>query len=171
MGQLKIEGMEYKNGEIKIFDDRLCLFSPKIITSLGNIYGEGSKALLIYLGKKMGRRLIETWEEHLRPENVDELMEVFLSMFNLQGWGYLELITMNSKNIDELNLIELKLTQNVASTDTTPKGHICDFIVGYLSGFGEFAMHGAVVEETACSILNPNEPECKFVIVRRPIEF
>ena len=103
MKDLKMKGLEFKDGIVKLFDEGVVFISPNLISLLGQIYGEGSKPLLKYLGKKMGRRLIENWEDHLRPKNLKQLSGIFLDMINMLGWGNFSILEMNeNKMIFEL---------------------------------------------------------------------
>ena len=52
--EFKVKGIEYRDGEIKLYDERTVLFPPNIITFLGSVYGQGSKPLLVFLGKRIG---------------------------------------------------------------------------------------------------------------------
>ena len=63
--------------------------------------------------------------------------------------------------------IIVHLKDNIALTEEQPLNHICDFLSGYLSGFGEFAMYSAQVIETECSVLNHSQSFCEFKILKR----
>jgi predicted hydrocarbon binding protein len=159
--EFKMKGIEYKDGSISLYDERVVLFPPYIISLLGSIYGQGSKSLLVYLGKKMGRLLAENWEEHLRPKSLEQLTEIFFTMTGAAGWG-----NFSVEKVSE-NEIIVKLNDNIALSDENPLNHICDFISGYLSGFGEFAFYSAQVIESKCSILDRSNTACEFKIIKR----
>lgn len=161
--EFKMKGIEYKDGIIKLYDERVVLFPPNIITLLGSVYGQGAKPLLVYLGKKMGRILAENWEEHLRPKNLEQLSEIFFTMTAAAGWGNFIVKTLSEKEI----IVQLK--ENIALTEEQPSNHICDFLSGYLTGFGEFAFYSAQVIETQCSVVNKAQEFCEFVIIRKDI--
>ena len=160
-----MKGLESKDGIVKLFDERIVFIPPGIITLLGQIYGEGAKPLLKYLGKKMGRRLIETWEEHLRPKTLDQLTEIFLDMVSTSGWGNLSPVKISEQEII------VKLENNIGNSEGNSSKDICNFIGGLLSGFGEFALYSAQVSEEECSITNPEKNACVFSIRKRNIEF
>ncbi len=85
MKDLKLKGLEYSDGIYRLFNQRFVFFPPQIIDLLSSIYGEGVKPLLVWLGKKMGRILIETWEENLKSKTLEELTNLFCEMFNNMG--------------------------------------------------------------------------------------
>jgi predicted hydrocarbon binding protein len=157
----KLKGIEYKDGTLKLYEERVVLFPPNIISLLGSVFGQGSKPLLVYLGKKMGRKLVETWEEHLRPKTLQSLTEIFINMTKAAGWGnfFIEKI--------EDNEIIVKLQDNIASSEENKLNHICDFLSGYLTGFGEYAMYDAKVIETRCSVTDELNEYCEFHIQKR----
>jgi predicted hydrocarbon binding protein len=159
--EFKMKGIESKDGIVKLYDERVVLFPPNIITLLGSVFGQGSKSLLVYLGKKMGRKLAETWEEHLRPRTLQELTEIFLGMTANAGWG-----TFSIVSIAESKII-VKLSDNISKTEETPMKHICDFLAGYLTGFGEFVFFNAQVIETKCCIDDFGLNYCEFEILKR----
>lgn len=165
MKDLRMKGLESKNGEVKLFGERIVFIPPNIISLLGQIYGEGSSPILKYLGKKMGRRLIETWEEHLRPKSIEQLTKIFLEMESTSGWGSFSL-----EKISEDEIV-VNLTHNIAKDVGSNTRDICYFISGLLSGFGEFALYSAQVTEEDCSIIDPDKDTCKFVIKKRNIDF
>jgi predicted hydrocarbon binding protein len=159
--EFKMKGIESKDGVVKLYDERVVLFPPNVITLLGSVFGQGSKSLLVYLGKKMGRKLAEAWEEHLRPKTMKELAEIFLVMTSNAGWGNFSLEEVS----DEQIIIHLK--DNIARAEEQPLKHICDFLTGYLSGFGEFSMFSAQVSETKCCVDDPTSDFCEFKILKR----
>lgn len=164
MKDLKIKGLESKDGIVKLFDERIVFIPPSIITLLGQIYGEGSVPILKYLGKKMGRRLIETWEEHLRPKTLENLTEIFIDMVSASGWGNFSIIEMSSQKI------QIKLSYNISREEENPSQDICYFITGLLTGFGDFAFYSSKVIEAKCSIANQSETSCIFIIENRNVE-
>jgi len=161
MKDLKMKGLEAKDGIVKLFEERIVFVPPTIITLLGQIYGEGANPLLKYLGKKMGRRLIETWEEHLRPKTLIQLTEIFLDMISTSGWGNFKL----EKIIEDEEII-IKLENNVGKVSGGPSLYIDYFISGLLSGFGEFAFYNAQVSIEESS----EELNSIFIIKKRKIE-
>jgi predicted hydrocarbon binding protein len=162
--EFKMKGIEFKDGIVKLYDERVVLFPPNIISLLGSVFGQGSKPLLVYLGKKMGRLLAENWEEHLRPKSLGELAEIFFGMTGAAGWG-----NFSVEKVTEDEIV-IKLKDNIALTEEQPLNHICDFLSGYLAGFGEFAMYSAQVSETSCSVLNKGQECCEFKIMRRALQ-
>jgi predicted hydrocarbon binding protein len=161
---LKIKGLESKDGIVKLFDERIVFIPPSIITLLGQIYGEGSVPILKYLGKKMGRRLIETWEEHLHPKTLENLTEIFIDMVSASGWGNFSIVEMSSQKI------QIKLSYNISREEENPSQDICYFITGLLTGFGDFAFYSSKVIEAKCSITNQSETSCIFIIENRNVE-
>jgi len=161
MKDLKLKGLEYSEGIYKLFNQRFVFFPPQIIDLLSSIYGEGVKPLLVWLGKKMGRILIETWEENLKPKNLEELTNLFCEMFNNMGWGRFE-----PQDISE-NVIILKLHYNISSYLENNFKYICYFLSGVLSGFGEFALYRATVSEIECMIMNSEKDCCIFKIEKK----
>jgi predicted hydrocarbon binding protein len=164
MKDFKMKGIESKDGIVKLFGERIVFIPPNIISLLGQIYGDGSKPLLKYLGKKMGRRLIETWEEHIQPNTIEELTNLFLDMMSASGWGLFtaELIS------DELIVITLKY--NISQEEGSFTKDICYFINGLLTGFGDFALYNVNVTESDCSLTDTNNEVCRFEIQKRKIE-
>lgn len=152
------KGLEFRDGEIKLFDERVVLFPPSVISLLGSVYGQGSKPLMVYLGKKIGRFLVERWEEAARPKNLNQLVEVFFEMTGLSGWG-----TFKIESVSDQEII-CELRDNVALSEDRPNTHICDFLTGYLSGLGEFAYFSAKVTEMSCSITDKSHAACEFRI-------
>lgn len=165
MKDFKMKGLESKDGKVSLFGERIVFVPPSIITLLGQIYGEGSKPLLKYLGKKMGRRLIENWEEHLRPKTLEQLTDIFLDMVSTSGWG-----KFKAEKISEEE-ITIKLEYNISKGEENLSRDICYFINGLLSGFGEFALYSAQVTEIECSVINSDIKACKFVVKKRNIDF
>ncbi|MBD3351368.1 MAG: hypothetical protein GF364_07765 [Candidatus Lokiarchaeota archaeon] len=161
MKDLKMKGLESKDGVVKLFGERIVFIPPSIISLLGQIYGEGASPLLKYLGKKMGRRLIEMWEEHLRPKTLEQLTEIFLDMQSTSGWG-----SFSAEKISEEEII-VKLEHNIGKAMTGNSTHIDYFISGLLSGFGEFALYSAQVTIKDTEEENSTE----FVVKKRNIDF
>jgi len=67
-----MRGIKTKDGVIDLYDERIVLMPPNIIDLLAQIYGEGSKSLLIFLGKKMGIMVPEK-----RVERAEEMIDKF----------------------------------------------------------------------------------------------
>jgi predicted hydrocarbon binding protein len=155
------KGLEYRDGEIKLFDERVVLFPPNFISLLGSVYGQGSKPLLVYLGKKIGRFLVERWEESARPKDLNQLVNIFFEMTGMAGWGN---FTIENVNDNEITVV---LKDNIALSEERPTSYICDFLLGYLSGFGEFALYSASVVESQCSIIDKSKNSCVFKIQKR----
>ena len=161
MKTMKLRGVKVKDGVIDLFDERIVLMPPNIIDLLAQVYGEGSKSLLIFLGKKMGRKMIENWEEHLRPKTLEQLTNIFTSFMSTAGWGQIETVKVTEEEI-------ILRVYNVVSTKlSTPTKHICYFLSGNFSGFGEFALYRAQVDETKCMIEDPSIDYCEFSIKKR----
>ncbi len=160
MKQFKMRGIDYKDGVIDLYEDRVVLLPPDLINLLSSVYGEGSKSILVFLGKKMGRRMSETWEEHLRPKTLEDLTKIFCQFMSTGGWGELE-----PDKITEEEII-VKVNYNIAAEIEPPTRHICYFLNGILSGFGEFALYRASVEEVECMVEGKKE-KCVFVIKKK----
>lgn len=163
MKDLKLKGLEYSDGIYRLFNQRFVFFPPQIIDLLSSIYGEGVKPLLIWLGKKMGRVLIEIWEENLKPKTLEDLTDIFCEMFSNMGWGKIE-----PHEITE-EVIILKLYNNISSYMENNFKYICYFISGILSGFGEFALYRASVSEIECMIIDMEKRCCIFKIEKKRI--
>lgn len=164
MKDFKMKGIESKEGIVKLFGERIVFIPPNIISLLGQIYGDGSKPLLIYLGKKMGRRLIETWEEAIRPNTLEELTTLFLDMMSASGWGL-----FTAEVISE-DLIVVTLKNNISQEEGSFTKDICYFISGLLTGFGDFALYNAYVVESDCSLIETTADVCRFEILKRKID-
>ncbi len=162
--QFKMKGIESKDGRITLFEERVVFFPPNIITVLGSIHGEGSIPLLRFLGKRMGRRLVEIWEDKLRPKTLKEITEIVSSMTSTAGWGDVEI-----KSVSEDEIV-LQLTNNVAETEDMKARHICDFLSGYFIGFGEYIFHKAKVYHEKCYITDQNNSACEFVIQKQDVD-
>ena len=169
MKDFRMKGIEAKDGIVTLFGERIVFVPPNVISLLGQIYGQGSKPLLKYLGKKMGRRLIETWEEHLRPKTIEQLTDIFTEMVSTSGWGKLSLETIKRNERNEEEGFIFKLENNIAKLDNSRD--ICYFVSGLLSGFGEFALYSAQVTEIQCSIIEPDKNVCIFEVTKRNIDF
>ncbi len=164
MKDFRMKGIESKDGIVRLFGERIVFIPPNIISLLGQIYGDGSKPLLKYLGKKMGRRLIENWEEHIRPQNIEELTKIFLEMMSASGWGL-----FTAEEISE-DLIVISLKHNISQEEGSFTKDICYFLSGLLTGFGDFALYNVKVDESDCSLTSTNTEVCRFVIQKRNIE-
>ena len=160
MKTFKMRGINVKEGVIDLYGERVVLLPPDLINLLASVYGEGSKSILVFLGKKMGRRLSETWEEHLKPKTLEDLTKIFCQFVSTGGWGELE-----PEKISEDEII-VKVSYNIATEIDPPTKHICYFLNGILSGFGEFALYRASVEESECSIEGKTD-KCVFIIKKK----
>ena len=87
MKNLKLKGLKYNKGKYQLFDDRFVFFPPQLIDILSSIYGEGVKSLLVWLGKKTGWDLIQSWDENLKPKTLNDLTNQFCVILSNQGWG------------------------------------------------------------------------------------
>ncbi|MEX2682881.1 MAG: hypothetical protein Q6373_014925 [Candidatus Sigynarchaeota archaeon] len=162
MKSLKLKGLEYANGVIKLFDERVVLFPPSIIGLLSSIYGEGAEPLLVFLGKKLGRSMIEKWDFELKPKNIKEITELFSDLFSTTGWGQ-----MVVRDVTDDQII-FQLMHNVAKTLEIPSKFIDFFITGYITGFAEYIYYKAKVQETLCMIDDENLDFCQWVVNRIP---
>ncbi len=153
---LKVKGIEQNGGETKFYGERVVFFPPNIITLLGSVFGQGSKSMLVYLGKKMGRRFVETWEENEHPENYRALTDLFVEKTSIAGWGQFSVVSFTESEI------VLNLTTNIAKSEEMPLCHI-----GYLAALGEYMMYNAKVTEEECSIDDPSLGHCLFKIQKR----
>nr|MDO8083715.1 hypothetical protein [Candidatus Sigynarchaeum springense] len=162
MKSLKLKGLEYTNGVIRLFDERVVLFPPSIIGLLSSIYGEGAEPLLVFLGKKLGRTMIEKWDFELKPKNIKEITELFSDLFSTTGWGQ-----MVVRDVTDDQII-FQLMHNVSKTLEIPSKFIDFFITGYITGFAEYIYYKAKVQETLCMIDDENLDFCQWVVNRIP---
>ncbi len=162
MKSLKLKGLEYTNGVIRLFDERVVLFPPSIIGLLSSIYGEGAEPLLVFLGKKLGRSMIEKWDFELKPKNIKEITELFADLFSTTGWGQ-----MVVRDVTDDQII-FQLMHNVSKTLEIPSKFIDFFITGYITGFAEYIYYKAKVQETLCMIDDENLDFCQWVVNRIP---
>ncbi len=162
MKSLKAKGIDYANGTIKLFDERVILFPPDIIGLFSSIYGEGAEPLLVFLGKKLGRIMIEKWDDELKPKNLGEITELFTDTFSTTGWGQL-----NARDIGNEQII-FQLLHNVSASLEIPSKFIDYFITGYITGFAEYVFYKAKVEETLCMIDDENLEFCQWVVTKLP---
>ena len=109
MKNLKLKGLKFNKGKYLLFSDRFVFFPPQIIDILSSIYGEGVKSLLVWLGKKAGWRLIQTWEENIKPKSLEDLTNQFTTNFSSHGWG-----RFIAKEISEEAII-IQLNHNISS--------------------------------------------------------
>jgi predicted hydrocarbon binding protein len=158
MRNLKLKGLKFSNGKYQLFNDRFAFFPPSVIDILASIYGEGVKSLLVWLGKKAGWKLIQTWEENLKPKSLDDLVSQFTSILSNHGWG-----RFNPKIISEDSIV-IDLHHNISSELENKSKYFCYFITGLLAGFGEFALYRVNVEETQCSLEDLSLENCEFRI-------
>ncbi len=162
MKSLKLKGLEYTNGVIRLFDERVVLFPPSIIGLLSSIYGEGAEPLLVFLGKKLGRSMIEKWDFELKPKSIKEITELFCDLFSTTGWGQ-----MVVRDVTDDQII-FQLMHNVSKTLEIPSKFIDFFITGYITGFAEYIYYKAKVQETLCMIDDENLDFCQWVVNRIP---
>jgi predicted hydrocarbon binding protein len=154
--------MDFQNGVIRLFDERVVLIPPSIIGLLSSIYGEGAEPLLVFLGKRLGRSMIEEWDMELKPKSIKEITEIFTDIFSATGWG--RLIARDVSN----DQIIFQLMHNVSATLEIPTKFIDYFITGYLSGFSNYVYYKAKVEETLCMIDDENLDFCQWVVTKLP---
>jgi predicted hydrocarbon binding protein len=162
MKSLKLKGLEYTNGVIRLFDERVVLFPPAIIGLLSSIYGEGAEPLLVFLGKKLGRSMIEKWDFELKPKSIKEITEIFSDLFSITGWGQ-----MVARDVSDDQII-FQLMHNVSRTLEIPSKFIDFFITGYVTGFAEYIFYKAKVQETLCMIDDENLDFCQWVVNKLP---
>ncbi len=164
MKNLKLTGLKYHTGKYELFNDRFVFFPPQIIDILASIYGEGVVSLLVWLGKRAGRDFIQNWEISMKPKNLKDLTNLFISTLSQLGWGKFEVKEVSEKQI----VISHK--ENIAKELDNPQKFVCYFIKGMLSGFGEYAIYlpnsRIVVTETQCVIDDPNAKSCEYTIAR-----
>lgn len=158
MKNLKLKGLKFNKGIYQLFNDRFAFFPPQIIDILASIYGEGVKSLLVWLGKKTGWQLIQTWEENLKPKSLDDLVNQFTNILSNHGWG-----KFVPKIISE-ELIVIELDHNISSELENKSRYFCYFITGLLTGFGEFALYRVNAVETQCCLEDLNQDHCEFRI-------
>ncbi|NMC04833.1 MAG: hypothetical protein GYA24_06465 [Candidatus Lokiarchaeota archaeon] len=162
MKSLKLKGLEYTNGVLRLFDERVVLFPPSIIGLLSSIYGEGAEPLLVFLGKKLGRSMIEKWDFELKPKNIKEITEIFSDLFSTTGWGQ-----MIARDVSDDQII-FQLMHNVSKTLEIPSKFIDFFITGYITGFAEYIFYKAKVQETLCMIDDENLDFYQWVVNKLP---
>ncbi len=162
MKSLKLKGLEYTNGVIRLFEERVVLFPPSIIGLLSSIYGEGAEPLLVFLGKKLGRSMIEKWDFELKPKSIKEITEIFSDLFSTTGWGQ-----MVARDVSDDQII-FQLMHNVSKTLEIPSKFIDFFITGYITGFAEYIFYKAKVQETLCMIDDENLDFCQWVVNKLP---
>ncbi len=162
MKSLKLKGLEYTNGVIRLFEERVVLFPPSIIGLLSSIYGEGAEPLLVFLGKKLGRSMIEKWDFELKPKTIKEITEIFSDLFSTTGWGQ-----MVARDVSDDQII-FQLMHNVSKTLEIPSKFIDFFITGYITGFAEYIFYKAKVQETLCMIDDENLDFCQWVVNKVP---
>jgi predicted hydrocarbon binding protein len=162
MKSLKLKGLEYTNGVIRLFEERVVLFPPSIIGLLSSIYGEGAEPLLVFLGKKLGRSMIEKWDFELKPKSIKEITEIFSDLFSTTGWGQ-----MVARDVGDDQII-FQLMHNVSKTLEIPSKFIDFFITGYITGFAEYIFYKAKVQETLCMIDDENLDFCQWVVNKLP---
>lgn len=158
MKNLKLKGLKFSKGKYQLFNDRIVFFPPQVIDILASIYGEGVKSLLVWLGKKAGWKLIQTWEENLKPKSLDDLVTQFTNILSNHGWG-----RFNPKNVSEGSIV-IDLHHNISSELENKSKYFCYFITGLLAGFGEFALYRVNVVEIQCCLEDLNLENCEFRI-------
>ncbi|MHA1677776.1 MAG: hypothetical protein ACTSW3_03215 [Promethearchaeota archaeon] len=161
MKPLKIKGLKFLNGKYELYNQRFLFFPPQIIDLLSSIYGEGVNSLLVWLGKKAGWQLIQQLEENLKPRNLDELANEFITILNHFGWGKFKIKVLSEDSI------VIELSHNISSQLENKSQYFCYFITGILTGFGEFALYQVNAEETKCSLKDSNLEFCEFTISKR----
>ena len=158
MKNLKLKGLKFNKGKYQLFNDRFVFFPPQIIDILASIYGEGVKSLLVWLGKKAGWRLIQEWDENLKPKSLNDLVSQFCNILSSHGWG-----RFDPKSISE-ELIIIDQYHNISTESENKSKYFCYFITGLLTGFGEFALYRVNVTESQCCLEDLNLDLCKFRI-------
>lgn len=158
MRNLKLKGLKYTKGKYQLYDDRFVFFPPQLIDILSSIYGEGVKSLLVWLGKKAGWKLIQSWEENLKPKTLDDLVSQFCNILNNHGWGH-----FLPKEVSEETII-IELYHNISSELDNKSKYFCFFIAGLLTGFGEFALYSINVKEESCCLEDNSLDSCSFKI-------
>ena len=158
MRNLKLKGLKYHKGKFELFSDRFVFFPPQLIDILSSIYGEGAKSLLVWLGKKAGWTLIQNWEENLKPKTLEDLVDNFCNIISNHGWG----IFIPKQISEELIIIELH--NNISLELENKSNYFCNFLTGFLTGFGEFALYRVSVSETNCCLKNSNITHCEYKI-------
>jgi len=156
----KNQGINVKNGVLDFFGERIVLFPPSIISLFSSIYGEGAMSLLVFLGKKMGRRMSENWDENLRPITLEQFTTIFCQILSTCGWGKFEPVLITEQEI------VVHIEHNVSEELEVLSKHICYFIRGLLLGFGEYALYRADVQELDCSI-ESEKKHCVFEIRKK----
>lgn len=158
MRNLKLKGLKYNKGKYELYGDRFVFFPPQVIDILASIYGEGVKSLLVWLGKKAGWKLAQTWEENLKPKSLEGLVDDFIEIMNNQGWGNFVAKEVSDKEI------RIEQYHNISSELDNKAKYGCYFVTGILTGFGEFALYRVNVTETMCIIDNPEASYCEYKI-------
>ncbi|MFX0024889.1 MAG: hypothetical protein ACFE8M_00630 [Candidatus Hermodarchaeota archaeon] len=158
MRNLKLKGLKYVRGKYQLFDDRFVFFPPQVIDILSSIYGEGVKSLLVWLGKKAGWNLIQSWDDNLKPKTLNDLINQICNILSNHGWG-----KFVPRQISE-DLILIHLYNNITTELENRSKYICYFVTGLLTGFGEYALYRVNVTESNCSLENNKLEACEFKI-------
>ncbi len=158
--EFKRQGITVKNGIIDFFGERIALFPPNFISLVSSVYGEGAIAILVFLGKKMGLRMSETWDENLQPKTLEQFTTLFCQFMSTCGWGKFE-----PGIITEQEII-VNIMHNINTELENPTKYICYFLKGLLLGFGEYALYRADVQEVECAGEDANKT-CVFVIRKK----
>lgn len=158
MKSLKIKGISFDDGIISLYNERVVLFPPQIIGLLSSIYGEGAEPLLVFLGKKLGRTMIEKWDDEVKPKDLEQITELFTDIFSATGWG--QLIARDVSN----DQIVFQLLNNVSASLDIPSKFIDYFITGYIQGFSEYVYYKARVQETLCMNDDDSLDFCQWVV-------
>ncbi|MHA1369994.1 MAG: hypothetical protein ACTSRA_09810 [Promethearchaeota archaeon] len=163
MKSLKLKGISFDNGVITLYNERIVLFPPAVIGYLSSLYGEGAEPLLVFLGKKLGRSMIEKWDDELKPKTLEEITEIFTDLFSATGWGQLI-----ARGISDDQII-FQLLHNVSKNlEDVPSKFIDYFITGYITGFAEYVFYKAKVEETLCMNDDDSLEFCQWVVTKLP---
>lgn len=162
MKSLKVKGIDYANGVISLFDERVVMFPPSIIGLLSSIYGEGAEPLLVFLGKKLGRMMIERWDGEFKAKTLQEITEIFCDLFSATGWGQLI-----ARDVNDDQII-FQLMHNVSAVQEIPSKFIDYFITGYITGFADYVFYKATVAETLCMIDDETLEFCQWVVNKLP---
>ncbi len=150
-----------KDDGLSFCEENIILVPVDIISSLGSIFNTGSKPIIQYLGKNFGRFLAEKCDSQYETKDLKKFSNNFLKMASITGWGKFTLIFLNDEEIT------IKLYNNIATFNKQEKKFICSYILGLLKGFGEYIMKNVNVLETKCSIENPNNQYCEFLIKKK----
>ena len=150
-----------KNNGLFFYGENIAFIPLDLILNLSMSFNSGSETIIQYLGKKYGRFLSEKCDSKLKTNDINKFSKEFLKMVSLTGWGNFSLISLTEGEI------KIKLLDNVATYCNIERDYICSYILGILTGYGEYLMENVKVSEIQCSIKNQEHIYCEFLIQKK----